>query len=79
MATKRIEHPSVIEHGGDAHRALLGIDQTEDAVAKEKLEQALVKPPVVSTKQPITSDNYRPQTTRSTGDAIFDGWHRMGR
>ncbi|MBU0846851.1 hypothetical protein KKH23_06630 [Patescibacteria group bacterium] len=70
-----------IEHGSDAHRALLGIDREKDPEARAKLEEALnaTPPKVVSKTKPITRENFRPRTRRNDGDVIIDGWRRVGR
>ncbi len=79
MARDKKRHPSIIPHGSDAHRGLLGIDQCEDPKRKAELEKALAVPPVVSTRKPITRMNYAPQTRNNSGDDIFNGWKRQGR
>lgn len=76
---KQKGHPSIIPHGSDAHRALLGIDQCDDPKRKAELELALTVPPVVSKKKPINRTTYAPQTRNQLGDNIFDGWKRQGR
>ena len=79
MAKEKQGHPSIIPHGSDGHRGLLGIDQCEDEKRKAELEKALTMPPVISKKRPINRENYAPQTRNQSGDDIFDGWKRQGR
>lgn len=79
MAKKTKGHPSIIAHGSDGHRGLLGIDQCDEPKRKAELEQALTIPPVVSKKKPISRQNYAPQTRGQSGDNIFNGWKRQGR
>ena len=78
MADKK-RHPSIVPHGSNAHKALLGIDAAPTPEAKANLEAALVTPPVVSTKKPITPENYRARRRGQGGDPIMDDWYRVGR
>lgn len=77
------EVPGLIPFGSPGHRALLGLDD-EDLTPERKaqLEKAFNARPVPSVdpkrKRPITRETYRPQTRRSPGDPIVDGWVRKG-
>lgn len=65
---------TIVPHGSDAHKAIVGLIDTKDPQARANLEEQMRVPLVVAeNKRPINRQEYGPH------EEIFDGWSRQGR